>query len=369
MLNATVFYINPMSYNNLSAYDSSLLSNLKVSGGTYFCSKNFERTDPPGFDIKRLYNYNKYSQPLKTLSYIYSQCKLLYYLIKMKPKLIHLQWIKIPIIDLFFLHMFKQYNKTIKIILTVHNILPHDSGMKQFRAYNSVYSLSDMLIVHHQSTKETMVSMFNIADDRIKIIKHGHLNISKGNNIEPKRKNDPTKFVFGFLGVISEYKGIDILIDTWLENSEQFERNKYELIIAGEGHIPKKGIIQQLNSVKIINKYLNEHEFMYYLHSCDSIILPYINISQSGLLMTAINNSIPTIISQAGGLSEPFQYGNIGVIMKELSSHGLKEAMISMREKYNSFNNSEFSKVKEAYSWETISLEYDVLYRTICTSL
>lgn len=63
------------------------------------------------------------------------------------------------------------------------------------------------------------------------------------------------------------------------------------------------------------------------------ISLPYSKISQSGVLFSAIENDIPMIVSDVGGLSEPLSIGNIGWILDEPTANNLYKEIHSIEQK------------------------------------
>jgi glycosyltransferase involved in cell wall biosynthesis len=92
--------------------------------------------------------------------------------------------------------------------------------------------------------------------------------------------------------------------------------------------------------------------------------MPYRDISQSGLLLTAISEGVPVIVSKAGGLSEVIKYGKVGEVMNNLSPTDLMFTIQKFINNSNNrvYNNSEFSKVKKEFSWDKILVKTESLY-------
>lgn len=56
-----VFYVDPMSYNNLSIYDCSLLKNIKGYDIYYYGSIHYDRDKLPGINYRLIFRYNRIS--------------------------------------------------------------------------------------------------------------------------------------------------------------------------------------------------------------------------------------------------------------------------------------------------------------------
>jgi D-inositol-3-phosphate glycosyltransferase len=371
-----MFYVNPMSYSNLSVYDFSLLSHLKVDGH-YFCSKRYDQGELKRFSINKIYKYNDLPQPLKTLSYVLSQLRLVYYDIILKPEVIHIQWIKFYYYDYFIYLIIKLITPSVQIVHTVHNVLPHDSGEKYNYIFKKYYKLVDKLIVHHESTGKELCKRYSIDDNKIAIINHG---IIDDNGLYSTDNDDVLcqeltinkgKYIFGFLGSISKYKGIDLLVDTIIEYKTNLIDINVEIIIAGLGYLPRIEELQKTSNVTIINRHLSDHEISFLYRKCDCIVLPYTRISQSGVLFTAIAMNTPVIVTNCGGLTEPFDHGNIGQILSEQTIEELYQKIVlvveSLRE--GGFLNHEFQKVKAIYSWGKISNTTAELYSSLISKV
>jgi glycosyltransferase involved in cell wall biosynthesis len=109
---------------------------------------------------------------------------------------------------------------------------------------------------------------------------------------------------FSAVGNIHYYKGIDILLDVWLLNEKLLKNKDILLVIAGNGRLPDRNIPENSN-IKIINKLLTDKEFQSIVNSTNIGILPYRQISQSGVLLALLAQYKPVIVSKCGGLLQP----------------------------------------------------------------
>lgn len=168
----TVFFIDPMSYNNPARYDKCLIENTDA-GFYFFASGNIQFDDIKNAIIIKNYFYHDKRHIIKLFSYLYSEVKVIWRFAKVKPDIVHIQWVKIPSLDVLFCALVKMIHKNCKLIYTAHNVLPHSRKTGDRFFYGILYQLFDGIIVHVQTSKEAIKSLFNIPDAKIRVIPHG----------------------------------------------------------------------------------------------------------------------------------------------------------------------------------------------------
>lgn len=144
---------------------------------------------------------------------------------------------------------------------------------------------------------------------------------------------------------------------------------KFHLIIAGKNDGIDFSKLSECNNVTIIDRKISNIDFLSYIKLSDVILLPYRKISQSGVLFSAINNSIPVIVSNAGGLEDPLSIGRIGWTIGNSTYENLRNTMNSIAEKPDVIDTiksdkTSFYNVKRYYSWNRISEMTKELYNS-----
>jgi glycosyltransferase involved in cell wall biosynthesis len=349
-----ILYVDPMSRKNLGVYDKNLLEN--IEGEKYFfASRGLQFMNISNTSI--IYNYNYYEKKgiSKVISYTFSQVKLFNWILINNPDIIHIQWIKMPYFDVILLLLLKIINKNLNILFTAHDLLPHDTGRKYYRIYNILYHLFDGIIVHTKTTKNDIIKLFSISDGKICIIPHGTLKFNVSSSTKTMFRK---KLVFSIAGNIHYYKGIDILIDAWLLNSTLIKDDNILLVIAGNGKLPERNIPGKSN-IEIINKLLTDEEYQSIINNTDIGILPYRQISQSGVLLSFLSAHKPVIVSNCGGLVQPFEIGQVGWILNELTPISLADQIIDIISNRILFEKIKYDKllwrdIDNYYSWTRI---------------
>ena len=360
-----IIFVDPQSYNNLGDYDKYLLENIPVSK-IFICSHNMPYESINNTRIIKNYKYHLKRKVFKVFSYLYSQICLIKIIKKEKPDIIHFQWFKIPLYDFIVLKTIKLVLRNVTIIFTAHNVLPHDTGIKFKKHYKRIYSFVDSIIVHTEITRDDIHNEFCIPENKINIIPHGFLPTKfKFNNM--KKPVEENILTFSFIGFLSDYKGLDILLDAWCNNFKIINSKECRLIIAGAGDLPCLKTIPNNKNIVLENYFHTEEELARIISSTDIAVLPYREISQSGVLLTYLAEHIPVIVSNIGGLIQPFDIGKVGWILKELSASELSETIenvINNKTQIKSITNDYllWKKIDDYYNWKSIGKKTYSLY-------
>ena len=322
-------------------------------------------------------SFNNKKGIIKIISYLLSMVKLLVYIIRHKPDIIHVQWLIVPSVDIP-IYSFIQCFVHSKIVFTAHNILPHDSGKKYRKLYKKFYGISDSVIVHDDSTKQELVETMDVPTKKVNVIHHGilhyHLDVEKlaeeKNNLIDKYKFTSDKLVFSVVGIQSKYKGTDVLLEVWADNKELCNNSKVQMIVAGRCSELDYSAYKDLPNLHIEDAYITTERLIAILQLSDVVLLPYRRISQSGVLLSAIDLEKPFLVTNVGGLAEPLQYGDVGWRIDECSESKLSEILLQFVKepegvKAKAKNTEGWDAVKNAYSWKQIGVQTSDLYRNL----
>lgn len=364
-----VLFIDPQQLR----YDYGLIANMQCN--VTFCCR--DKYDEPGIEsvkLKKYFRYHLYqSRLMKFLSYSFSLLKILIYVITNKPDVIHIQWWRIWHLDYALLFFLKPFTK--KIVFTAHNTLPHDSGISMKKKCIKYYNRVDNIIVHAQNTKTELIVDFGIDGSKIQVIKHGlmkiHVDETEVKSIishTMKQYSLESKLIFTLLGNQNKYKGFDLVEEVWCSTPELYNNSDIVLFIAGKSRTVNTERLKRLSNVIIIDRLLTDEEFMAYTDMSSVVLLPYTKISQSGILLTAIEREAPVLVSNIGGLSEPFEYAKIGWNIGSPTPDNMRTALLeiitnSAEPKSVKNDNDGWLNVKNAYSWAEIAKQTEILYK------
>ncbi|MBM3163839.1 MAG: glycosyltransferase [Bacteroidetes bacterium] len=129
-----------------------------------------------------------------------------------------------------------------------------------------------------------------------------------------------------FFGIIRDYKGLDLLIDTLSGLKEDFH-----LIIAGEAYGSFSPFEQQIKNLAlesrchVFQRYISDGEVPCFFSAADVCMLTYKSATQSGITGIAQHFEVPMIATNVGGLAETIKHEKSGFICDERSALALVE--------------------------------------------
>ena len=267
---------------------------------------------------------------LQLLSYY---VRLIRYVMLAKPRLLHILWN----------NKFEHFDRTLlmlyyklcgkKIVLTAHNVNQdkRDSSDSPFKhlTLKIQYRLVDHIFVHTDKMKSELSEDFGLRGQAVTVIPFGINNAVRDTALTPadaKRRLSigGEERTILFFGRIAPHKGLEYLLSAF---QELLAKNpNYRLIIAGEPMKKNRKywneIQQTMNGSDIRNRIVRKFEFIpdehreLYFKAADALVLPYKNISQSGVLFLAYRFGIPTIAADVGSFREDIVEGRTGYLYR-----------------------------------------------------
>jgi len=284
---------------------------------------------------------------------------------KVKADIVDIQWcttfhapILIPLIFLL-----KRFSRA-SVVITVHNVLPHENRFFDKALCNIVYHLSDRLVVHSKKMKNDLIYMFNVSPEKVSVIPHG-ICLDYRNAIsreEAKRKLGITeKKVILFFGLVRKYKGLEQLLTAFSKIKDDFD---VALLIAGdfvEGKNKYEKMIleyEMKNKTYIHSRYIKDEDVPLFFCAADVLVLPYTHFTgQSGVPPTAYYYSRPIIASDVGGLPEIVIHNKTGLIVESQDVNKIADAMrffLQNTEKIEEYGANAKRFLEQELSWDSI---------------
>lgn len=263
-------------------------------------------------------------------------------------------WIYIPMISIWARMILPFVNKKTKVVTTIHDVSMH-LGEK-----NSLIDRFNNYIVRHSQKIVTLSERFipliseKYGFDKKQIcwIRHGNYNYYRPSNFQ--NKNSITRRIL-FFGRIHEYKGISVLFDAMAIVKEKDP--DIVLNIVGKGKLSdsdNEKINRLGKACNIVNEYIPNEEIYRYFKDIDFIVVPYIEASQSGVMMLAYSFSKPVIVTDVGGLPEQV-FEDTGIIIQPNDRNALADSILKMYEepqKILEMGKSAEQKNETVFSWK-----------------
>ena len=137
-------------------------------------------------------------------------------LLHLKPSILHIQWSRVPIIDLWLVRQIQR--SSIPIVHTIHDIEPLFEWGGSHRQLQQVYAAVDALIVHTDGLWEDLLVQYpDIDPRRVHVIPHitlpnTQVPVQATRSSARQMLNLPEQAtIVAFIGSIKAYKGLDIL--------------------------------------------------------------------------------------------------------------------------------------------------------------
>jgi glycosyltransferase involved in cell wall biosynthesis len=253
----------------------------------------------------------------------------------------------------------KRLNPSIKKIAILHNVKPHEKRFFDKAANNYFLNNHDGFVVLSDAVKNDLLEIHPNA--KILQLKHPNYNHfgNKLNQNEALRNLDLDieKKTILFFGIIRDYKGLDVLLDSFSRLNEDFQ-----LIIAGECYGSFEKYQLQIDSnqnrerIKLYLRYISDQEVTNFFSAADVCILPYKSATQSGITAISHHFCVPIIATDVGGLKETIIDEENGLIVESADAENIKFAIEKyFKEGLKSKFEEEIAKVNEENSWTSFT--------------
>ena len=269
--------------------------------------------------------------------------KLMGYALTAKPKIFHILWNnKFELFDRTLLMLFYRLLGK-KICFTVHNVnvRSRDGGDSWLNraTLKFQYRCCDHFFLHTERMRAELIADFGVPPEKASLIPFGINSTTPdtaltGAAAREKLGLAATDKVLLFFGNIAPYKGVEFLVDAFIEVAAR-EKN-LRLIIAGR---PKGSeaywaeMLAKINASPVRDKvilkieYVPDAETEIYFKAADILILPYTHIFQSGVLFLGYNFGLPSIAADVGALRDDIIEGETGFIFPPRDAQALARTM------------------------------------------
>lgn len=369
-----VLYIDPNATTSQYSYplvDALLNAGIDIS---YYSTVNrhisqyyIENYDIPAeyfyFKTANKINNQRLRRIVKVISYPLNCMTLLIKVLRLKPDIVHFNWLTIPLLDFITIKLLKGMG--IKVIITKHNYLAHEKNNLESGALQCLES-ADQIVCLSNTVKNRFPQYLK---SKISIINHGntYLNELSRYKSKPIASDDTTLL---FIGSIKPYKGVLLLLKAYSELVKAQKVTGLRLKIIGNCD---KNLAKEINTYIEINnleqlveshfEFISYDQMFSYIENCDAGILPYQWGSQSGLPYLFYSFNKPLILSDSCGISEQ---GNpqISIITKpEIES--IKKAIITFMINKDKFHPSDFVKFLSENDMKLIAQKMIKLYNKL----
>ena len=232
----------------------------------------------------------------------------------LKGDVVHAQWWSAVLAPVYLTVLALARLRGRRVVLTLHNIQPHESGRWQCWLNHALYRLAGHFIVHSQRNAEALVADYEPSADRVSVIPHGVP--ARGRASENAKRDARRELTLPRLGPvilafgnIRRYKGLDVLLRSFRRLLD--EGQEPTLAIVGQ---PWDSFEQYANLIDELDlgarvrtwlEYVPEEKVETFFVAADLAVLPYTRFDgQSGVAALAISFGLPLLVTDVGGLPD-----------------------------------------------------------------
>ena len=286
--------------------------------------------------------------------------KLFFHILKEKYDIIHLTFA--PPISMLWLYMFRK-----KLVLTVHDPIPHSSTTSRSLMWERNWAMSNIghFVLLKENQEEAFKKLYGLRNDQQVSISR----LSSYNYLSLYNEKNTVKGEYIlFFGRIASYKGLQILLPAM--ERVHLNHPNVRLVIAGSGKFSVDvSRYEVLDYIEIRNRFIPDNELAGLIKGSLFVVAPYIDATQSGVVMSAFAFNKPCLVTNVGGLPEMVGHGQYGMIAEPSDEDSLVNSidkLLSDREMLNEYSeniNTDYRQGK--YSWDHISDEYVDVFNNV----
>ena len=270
--------------------------------------------------------------------------RLVRYASSARPQIFHVLWNnKFEFFDRTFLMLYYKLLRK-RVVLTAHNV---NAGRRD--ATDSIlnrvtlrvqYRLADHIFVHTAKMRSELIRDFRIDNDRVTVIPFGINNAVPNTGLTAEQARQrlnicPGERTLLFFGHVVPYKGLEFLVAAFHRLAERAP--DYRLIIAGQPGGQSGAYLADIQQAidrhpsrqRVVQRttFIPDEETELFFKAADLLVLPYTDVSQSGILVLGYSFGLPVVATDVGSLGEDIVEGRTGFLCKPSDPIDLVDAI------------------------------------------
>ena len=232
----------------------------------------------------------------------------------LRGSVLHAQWWSYVLAPVYLAVMGLARLRGRRVILTLHNVLPHEAAPWRRWLFLSVFRLAHRFIVHSERNAQVLIEQYPRAAGRVTVVPMGIHTVTSEQNLSRQQARERLELpaespVILAFGNIRPYKGLDVLLRALRGVVDAGQETT--LLIAGQpwdSFERYQRLIDELGlaaHVRLRLEYLPESEIETCFAAADLAVFPYTHFdAQSAAATLALSSGVPLVVSDVGGLPE-----------------------------------------------------------------
>jgi len=276
-----------------------------------------------------------------------------------------------------------------RLVFAAHNVDVDErdgkSGFASRASLRFMYRMMDHIFVHTYKMKTQLEHGFQVPGDKITVIPFGMNTVPARSALtreEARRRLNlgPHEKIVLFFGNIAAYKGLEYLVEA-LNVLKTQGTDDVKVIVAGDvkGRLARpywQSVTRRIEELGLTALFRTEirriadEEIEVFFKAADACVLPYVYISQTGVLFLSYRYGIPAVVTDAGSMSEDVIEGRTGFVCRSSDAADLARALTDCLRSDLLANRErtlqdivDFAEAR--YSWASITATIARVYDTV----
>ena len=375
-----VFYVEPVGgHRGMHYYDFELCPALQSAGvdvTLLTCDETKDAAIPSSLRVEFPFQgiYGDTSKVIRGFRYLRGLARIGVAMQRRDVHLAHFHYFHFLPLDYLYLRCLHLLGR--RFVVTAHDVIPFDAGDSDLGWLRRIYHEADRIIVHAESNRDTIVRIFQVSPEKVRIIPMGpYLRFAQEQSLPAPLARQrlglkPDAPVVLFFGQIKKVKGLQHLIRAFGQVLERCPSAR--LVIAGsewkDSFETYAALIRELGiSDKVLTRieYVPDEEIGAYYSAADVVALPYTEAYQSAVLYMAYSFARPVVASSVGGLAEVVDDGVTGLLVPPGDVDQLSGALLAVlqnRERARAMGEQGRKLVETKFGWAEIAVMIAEVY-------
>ncbi|GAC1647999.1 MAG: hypothetical protein NVS4B8_20890 [Herpetosiphon sp.] len=224
-------------------------------------------------------------------------------------------------------------------------------------------------IVRNHQSAAPFAQKYHLPAGSVDVVRFGTLEIFRS-WITPQDPQDTQTILF--FGRLSPYKGLDTLYQAAELVAQHVPAVHF--VVAGRPNVgytpPPLPSLHNECTVDLLDRYISNSELADLFQRATLVVCPYIDATQSGVVLTAYAFRKPVVATRVGGLPEYIDDGSTGLLVPPSDPPALAAAITRLlqdRKLLSAMNHNIEQQAGSSLSWERVAGETMQVYNVVRT--